>query len=115
MQNSSKAWLVLVGCFGFFGLALFGPGLSKAGDGAVRFVAQSSSGKSPARFAKERAYAVDPGMVKAQACCASCAMEWDYTDDRCSLTSQPATSCYATCGAKPGAVAPAAQGGHGGH
>ncbi|MEZ4474372.1 MAG: hypothetical protein R3F60_27020 [bacterium] len=112
MQNSSKAWLVLVGCFGFFGLALFGPGLSKAGEGAVRFVAQSSSGKSPARFAKERAYALDPAMVKAQACCESCAQEWDFGDDRCALVSQPATACYAACGAQPGVPQPVAPHGH---
>lgn len=100
MQNSSKAWMVLVGSVAFFSLALLGPGLSSAGDCTVRTLAQSSSGRSPLRFEKERAYAKAPALQKSHDCCGTCEQHWDYKLDRCELKSQAATECLATCGSK---------------
>lgn len=100
MRSSSKAWMVLAGLIGFFSLALLGPGLSSAGDCTVRHLAQSGSGQTPLRYAKERAYAKAPALKKDLACCTACDQTWDYSLDRCEVKSQAATQCIATCGAK---------------
>lgn len=99
MSSAAKAWMVLVGTALFFGIALIGPGLSSAGDYAVRSVLDEAPGKGRLKVEKARQYAKDKAYGVAQACCAQCELTWDYSADRCGMTSQKATECVATCGA----------------
>lgn len=100
MSAGAKAWMVLVGTSLFFGIALIGPGLSTAGDNAVRAVFNDAEGGAQLKTKKARQYAKDKAFGVAQACCAQCALTWDYSADRCAMTSQVGTECVATCGAE---------------
>lgn len=99
MSAGAKAWMVLVGTSLFFGIALIGPGLSTAGDNAVRAVF-NDGGSAKLKTKKAREYAKDKAFGVAQACCAQCELSWDYGADRCVMTSQIGTECVASCGAK---------------
>ena len=110
MSSSSKAWLVLVGTVGFFAIALLGPALSSAGDSAVRTVLDGEAGMGRVKAQKAIEYAKNAAVKTEQACCTQCAMEWDYSLDRCTLVSETSTQCLAHCGAdgpKPVAAKPA--------
>lgn len=99
MSSGAKAWMVFIGTSVFFGIALIGPGLSTAGDYAVRTALDGQAGAGRLKAEKNRKYAKDKAFGIAQACCAQCALTWDYAADRCAMTSQVGTECVASCGA----------------
>ncbi len=99
MSNGVKATMVIVGLFALCGIAVVGPVLGDAGDSAVRTVlgVDHETQVANRKTRTNSAYKVNGELRKANECCVSCNLDWDYIGDRCVMSTQRDNDCYMKC------------------
>ena len=111
MSNGMKAIMVTTGLFGFFFVAIAGPGLEFAGDTVVRTVlghnAESElenkkrrdmKKKDGAKLSTRSEYSSEGDLGRASHCCQSCNRDWNHETDQCDGLSQQSATCFRECG-----------------
>jgi len=112
MSNGVKAIMVMTGLFGFFFVAIAGPGLEVAGDTVVRTVlghdkeselenkkVRTMKVQDGATLSTKAQYSSEGDLGRARHCCQSCDRDWNHLTDQCDGLSQQSATCVRECGA----------------